>query len=210
MISAAATIDEACTVRSGADDQPLLILLHGYGSHEQDLSGLVPHLPQELATASLRAPLTLAPGSYAWVPIRVPGKPEPAIVAASAEALLDWLDKHVTPERQVSLLGFSQGGLMVTQLMRLRPERFASGVILSGFVLEGDLPGDEELAMRQPPVFFGHGDADPVIAPSATERTYAWLPRHSTLEHHEYAGLAHGISAEELADVSAFLRAHAV
>lgn len=210
MISAGTSIDDASTVRSGTEDQPLLVLLHGYGSHEQDLSGLVPHLPGELATASLRAPLTLAPGSYAWVPVRVPGKPEPAIVAASAEALLDWLDKQIAPERRVSLLGFSQGGLMVTQLMRLRPERFASGVVLSGFVLEGELTGDEGLAKRRPPVFFGHGDADPVIAPSATERTYAWLPRHSTLEHHEYAGLAHGISAEELADVSAFLRANAL
>uniref|UniRef100_UPI003F7437F0 hypothetical protein n=1 Tax=Enterococcus faecium TaxID=1352 RepID=UPI003F7437F0 len=38
--------------------RPLLVLLHGYGSNERDLFGLVPHLPAEFVFAALRAPLT--------------------------------------------------------------------------------------------------------------------------------------------------------
>jgi phospholipase/carboxylesterase len=40
---------------------------------------------------------------------------------------------------------------------------------------------------------------------SATNR---WLPEHSTLTERIYEDLAHSISQPELADVSAFIRAH--
>jgi phospholipase/carboxylesterase len=198
-------IDDSRTVRGGEDADPLVLLLHGYGSNEQDLPSLVPHLPSGLAFASVRAPLTLAPGSYAWVPIAVPGRPDPTVVTDSTDALLAWLDEHVAPDRAVVPLGFSQGGLMVTQLLRARPERFVAGLVLSGFVLDQPSAGDDALAARRVPVFFGHGDADPVIAPDATQRAAAWLAAHTDVTERTYQGLAHGISADELADVRAFV-----
>ncbi|MCW2841161.1 MAG: putative esterase [Aeromicrobium sp.] len=200
------TIDDAHTVRGGADADPLVLLLHGYGSNEQDLPGLMTYLPDGLTHASVRAPLTLGPGSYAWVPIAVPGRPDPEIVEQSTTALLAWFDAHVGADRPVVLLGFSQGGLMVSQLLRMRPDRFVAGIVLSGFVLDDTFPGDAVLAQRRVPVFFAHGDADPVIAPDATARASAWLAEHTDVTDRTYAGLAHAVSAEELDDLSAFLR----
>jgi phospholipase/carboxylesterase len=202
------TIDDSVTVRTGHDTDPLVLLLHGFGSNEQDLPGLSAHLPQGLATVSVRAPLTLGPGSYAWVPIGVPGRPDPDIVASSTKALLTWFDAHVPADRTVVLLGFSQGGLMVSQLLRARPERFVAALVLSGFVLDGAQPDDAVLAERRVPVFFGHGDADPVIAPDATQRASTWLAAHADTTERTYPGLAHAISAEELDDMRGFLRAH--
>ncbi|MCW2771536.1 MAG: putative esterase [Aeromicrobium sp.] len=202
------TIDDTVTVRTGSDADPLVLLLHGFGSNEQDLPGLAAHLPAGLATVSVRAPLPLGAGSHAWVPIEVPGRPDPAIVAASTEALLTWFDAQIPEGRPVVLLGFSQGGLMVSQLLRARPDRFVAALVLSGFVLDADQPGDAALAERQVPVFFGHGDADPVIAPDATRRASAWLAGHAATTERTYAGLAHAISAEELEDINAFLLAH--
>lgn len=188
-------------------DAPLLVLLHGYGSDEGDLLGLAPHLPGGLALAAPRGPLLGGPG-FAWAPLATPGRPEPARVRAAAEALLAWLDGDSrVGDRPVALLGFSQGGLMATQLVRARPDRFAAAVVLSGFALDADEPGDAALAARDPrvPVLLGHGDADPVIPRDATTRTAAWLASHAALEHREYPGLAHGIDARVLADVAAFL-----
>jgi phospholipase/carboxylesterase len=164
------------------------------------------YLPDGLAYASVRAPLPLEPGSYAWVPIQVPGRPDPDITHESTVALLAWFDAHVAPDRQVVPLGFSQGGLMVSQLMRMRPDRFVAGVVLSGFVLDDSFPGDAALAERRMPVFFGHGDADAVIAPDATRRASVWLADHADVTERTYPGLAHAVSAEELDDMSAFLR----
>ena len=111
---------------------------------------------------------------------------------------LEWLDAHVHPGTPVVPLGFSQGGLMVTQLLRQAPGRFPAGVVLSGFTLDGAMPGDETLAVTRPPVFFGHGDADRVIPADTTARASAWLPGHSTLTEKVYAGLPHSISGEDL------------
>lgn len=208
------SIDDSATVRgttglgTPSDTDPLVLLLHGYGSHEQDLPSLAPHLPEGLAFASVRAPLELAPGAYAWVPIAVPGRPDPEAVGQSTAALLSWLDEHVDAERVVVPLGFSQGGLMVTQLLRARPRRFAAALALSGFVLDQPVAGDVDLRGSRVPVFFGHGDADPVIPPDATERASVWLAGHTDLTDRTYAGLAHGISAEELGDVRDFLQTH--
>lgn len=185
-------------------DAPLLLLMHGYGSHEHDLVGLVPHLPDAFRAVSVRAPLAAGSG-YAWVPIVDPGRPDPAATQDAADAVLAWLDEHVPASTPVALLGFSQGGLMVTHLLRTRPERFFAGVVLSGFTADVDLPGDATLAEIAPPVFFGRGDVDPVITPEAFARTAAWLPGHTTLTDVLYPGLAHGISQQELVDVDAFL-----
>lgn len=187
--------------------QPLLVLMHGYGSHEGDLVGLVPHLPAELAAVSVQAPLPAGMG-YAWVPIVDPGLPDPVATQEATDALLAWLDDAVPDTTPVALLGFSQGGLMVTHLMRTRPDRFFAGVVLSGFVADTVVPGDEALARLAPPVFFGHGDRDQVVTDEAFARTSAWLATHTTTTEVVYPGLGHAITAEEIAQVAGFLRAN--
>ena len=96
---------------------------------------------------------------------------------------------------------------MVTQLMRLAPERFAAGVLLAGFVIPEPVPGDAVLAALRPPVFWGRDVADPVIPQSVVSLTAAWLSGHSTPVVREYPGLGHSVSREELDDVSEFLEA---
>ncbi|WP_159808485.1 alpha/beta hydrolase [Cellulomonas citrea] len=183
-------------------DAPVLVLLHGYGSHDGDLLPLVDRPDLELLAP--RAPLPAGPG-FAWAPITVPGAPDPAPVHEATTALLAWLDAHVAPGRRTALLGFSQGGLMVTQLLRARPGAFVAGVVLSGFVLPGEQPGDAVLAADPPPVLFARGDADPVIAPDATARTQTWLAAHTRLDARVYPGMGHTVGAAERDDVEEFL-----
>ena len=104
--------------------RPLLVLLHGYGSHEGDLFSLAPALPLSPVIASLRAPMTAGSGN-AWFPLSFETDQqelEPNADAA-ADAVLDWLD--TTQATSIGLLGFSQGGATALQLLRLSPERFA-------------------------------------------------------------------------------------
>ncbi|MFE6237617.1 alpha/beta hydrolase [Cellulosimicrobium sp. NPDC057862] len=181
----------------------VVVLLHGFGSHEHDLAGLGPHLGAPWV--SLRAPLALPHGGFAWFPIDTPGDPDPEPVARATAAVWAWVDAKLGPERQVVPVGFSQGGLVATQLLRTRPERVAATVVLGGFVQAAEQPADAALAASRPPVFWGRGADDRVIAPHAIDRTAAWLPGRSTLVERVYPGLAHGIDARELADVRAFL-----
>ena len=187
------------------DTSAVIVLLHGYGSNAADLAGLAPGLPGGFAWASLQAPLPMGNGGFAWAPITTPGNPEPAPVEAAADAVSDWIERMLPAAATVVPLGFSQGGLMASQLLRRSPRRAVAAVVLGGFVLAGELPADAELAASRPPVFSGRGSADGVITADAVARTAAWLPEHSTLTERVYPGLGHGISAEELADVAAFL-----
>jgi len=206
-MSTSTTIDDAAVLWSAADiaERPVLIIMHGYGSHEGDLFSLTPHLPLEPVIAALRAPLPVGDG-WSWFPINEPGSPDSAPVDAAVAAVLAWLDALPQQPKQVGLLGFSQGGAMAIQLLRAAPERFSFAVNLSGFVANDPQPGDTVLAEQPLPVFWGRGTADSVIPTSAIERTQAWLPGHSTLTERIYEGLPHSISQAELGDVVAFLR----
>ena len=185
--------------------RPLLVLMHGRGSDERDLASLAPLLPAEAVVVSLRAPHRLGDG-FSWFPPEETAVPDPIAVDQAANAVFAFLDA-LPPTGQVGLLGFSQGGGMVTQLVRRAPERFAAGVLLAGFVIPGDLPGDALLATLRPPVFWGRDVADPVIPQSVVAFTAAWLSAHTTPVVREYPSIGHSVSREELDDVSEFLAA---
>ncbi len=186
--------------------RPVLVLLHGYGSSEHDLAGLGPALDLDLPWASLRAPVELGNGGAAWLRIVTPGNPDPEAVSNATDEIWAWLDTELPAGSAVIPIGFSQGGLMASQLLRTRPERVLGTVILGGFVQGAKQPADELLTAGRPLVFWGRGAADGVIAEEAIQRTTAWLPEHSTLTERIYPGLGHGINRDELTDVAAFVR----
>ena len=190
------------------EGRPLLVLLHGYGSHEGDLFGLVPFLPPEFVVAAVRAPLSPPfpmPG-WSWYPIEGLDGRRSSDITAAAQRFVDWVDA-TAPADPVGLLGFSQGAAISLQALRLRPERFSFAVTLSGYADGGALPGDDALTEVRPPVFWGRGDRDDVIPPHLIAHTVEWLPAHATLSGRVYAGLGHSVSQQELDDVAAFLRA---
>ncbi|BDI23942.1 alpha/beta hydrolase [Herbiconiux sp. L3-i23] len=188
-------------------DRPLLVLLHGVGSHEGDLFGLAPHLPLQPVIASLRA---LAPygAGWSWYELGTPGDPKSDGVDAAAAAVLDWLDSLGPAPTSVGLMGFSQGAAVSLQALRHAPERFDFVVQLSGYVTSGELEGDARLAELRPPVFWGRGTDDEIIPAEAVARTEEWLPGHSDLDRRIYEDLPHAVSQAELADVIGFLRRH--
>ena len=217
------SIDESVIQWSVAPEQildalqtrPLLVLMHGYGSFEGDLISLAPRLPENFVCASLRAPVTLGPpivNGYGWYEIIERGNPDVASLTRSTQATLAWLDaldaRVPGGLGEIALMGFSQGGCMVTMLMRNRPERFAAGVICSGFIAEMDAPGDAILAERRPPIFWGRDENDPIILPQMVTPIQSWLPEHSTLVAKLYPGIQHSISREELGDIHDFLSAN--
>lgn len=188
-------------------DAPLtLVFLHGYGADELDLAPLGPMLALTVPWASLRAPVTLASGGYAWFPFSsLDGSGGGLGPDEATGTLWQWIDAYLAPDAKVAVVGFSQGGLMATQLLRTRPDRVAATVVLSGFVHAAPQPADERLAAERPAVFWGRGARDRMITSDAVQRTSQWLPAHSDLTGRVYPELAHGISDTEIDDVRTFL-----
>lgn len=183
------------------------LFLHGFGSNEHDLGSLAPALGLNLPWASLRAPIELGNGGAAWFAITTPGNPDAAPVEAATDAIWAWVEENMDPATRIVPIGFSQGGLMASQLLRTRPERVLAPIVLGGFVLGAPQPGDGTLLDTRPTLFWGRGSEDRVIAPVAITRTSDFLPRHTSLIERVYPGLAHGINTAELDDVRDFLAA---
>lgn len=193
-------------------DQPLVIVMHGRGSHENDLAGLFPWLPADAVYASLRAPTSGAPwglGGWSWFDLDSPSGPTAESVQTAADAVLTWLGRveaQYGAPSAIAALGFSQGGMMAIQLLRTAPHRITAAVNLSGASAPGTAPRDAELESVRPPLFWGRDVEDPIIQASAVARTEDFVAGRFALESRLYPGIGHSISRPELDDVAAFLR----
>lgn len=189
---------------------PLLVLFHGYLSHEKDLLGLAPMLPAEFTLASVRAPRAMGPG-FTWFPLM--HEPEFSVdkVTAAVKDVWTWLDTVRGNHSSVTLLGFSMGMAVATSALRHRPEDVAAVVGLSGFAIPaGGDPFFDDAATKaaRTPLFWGRGQADTVITEDKIEFTRDWAAEHTDLTKMLYAGLAHSITPAEMGHVSEFLRHH--
>ena len=183
---------------------PIVVLLHGYGSNMRDLPSLMDFLPG-LPWISLQAPLDAGNGGFCWAPRKVPSNPEQKDVEAGTVRIWDWIDANLPTDAPLVVIGFSQGGLMATQLLRTRPNRLKATVILAGFVIGAGQPGDKELETLKPKVYYGRGLEDDIISQDAVSRTESWLHRCTTAVIRRYERLGHSINEEQMADVSEYL-----
>ena len=126
----------------------LLILLHGYGSNEEDLFSFATELPDDLIIISARAPQSLGFGSYAWYSINFTadqGKFSDIPEAIEARELIaSFIDEiqekyNITPNKTF-LLGFSQGTILSYSVGLNYPEKVQKVIALSGYIIPDLLP----------------------------------------------------------------------
>lgn len=202
-------------VRQGPKGSPLLLLVHGYGSDENDLFSLIPYLDDRFTAVSVRAPHAYPPG-YGWYDISFTDRGilrDEAMIEGSGQALETFLreavEKYGADPARVFVLGFSQGAAMALQLLLTRPQLLAGAVALSGHVPDvgwDARASDDALAGK--PVFVGHGVADPVVPIAAGRDARARLGSLPVnLTYRERPGMGHTIDGELLAEVSSWLSA---
>lgn len=198
----------------GEGPPPLLLLLHGFGSNEQDLFGLAPYLDPRCLVVSARAPVVLGPGSYAWFRIEFTPEGMWADVAQarqSLETLPRFVDELVeaygTDPGRTYLAGFSQGAMMSLGLMLTRPEKVAGVAVMSGRLPEQLRGVEHDLgALKGTPVIITHGLYDPMIAVENAREAREYLETLPVeLTYREYP-MAHEVSLESLRDVAAWLK----
>ena len=198
--------------RNGA---PLVILLHGRGSHEQDLLGLYPGLPADVILVTPRAPFPGGPWGYgdgfAWY--RYLGGTTPD--AASFERSLEELDAFLTalPARlpvkpgPTILGGFSQGGTTALGYALTHRAKVDGLLMFSGFLARHPAVDASLGNAARLPVFWGHGTSDPMIPfQRGVEGRRALLDAGAAVTTGDYP-IGHAIDQQELADAAAWLDA---
>lgn len=190
---------------------PLVVMFHGYGSHEEDLMGLVPTLVPGISYASLRAPQRSGMG-FQWFPLSSEIGFSTDAVVASAAPVADWVAERAAEHSHVVLLGFSQGMALATSVARHLPGAVTAVVGLSGFVVpvaQDDAAGffrDDLLRARPVRMFWGRDPEDPVIPEQLVGITAQWALTHADVTKVQYRGVGHGVSPQELAHVKEYLQ----
>ncbi|MBF6640157.1 alpha/beta fold hydrolase [Flavobacterium sp. J49] len=154
------------------DKNPLLLLLHGYGSNEEDLFSFASELPEEYYVISARAPFDMMYGSYAWYAINFDADENKfsdiSQARASRDIIANFIDELIAEypidAENVTLIGFSQGCILSYAVALSYPEKVQRVVAMSGYfnpeIAVDDYTENDFSKLR---IFASHGTVDQVI-----------------------------------------------
>lgn len=196
------------------EKNPLLLLLHGYGSNEEDLFSFAAQLPDEYFIISARAPYALPPYGNAWYAINFDADMNKFSDDVQAIASRDLISKFVdelveaypVDKEKVTLIGFSQGAILSYSVALTFPEKIHRVAALSGYfnmdIIEKNHTVNNLLKLE---FFISHGSADQVIPVEWARKAPELLKTLGlSAEYHEYP-VGHGVAPQNFYDLLAWI-----
>ncbi len=197
------------------DKNPLLLLLHGYGSNEEDLFSFASELPQDHYVISVRAPYDLQPYGHAWYAIHFDADEnkfsDNVQAKQSVELIAGFIDEIVKQypidAKNVTLIGFSQGAILSYATALTYPEKVAKVVALSGYFNQEIMPEVIDTnAISHLKFFVSHGSVDQVIPVEWARKAKPALENLGLeIEYHEYP-VGHGVAPQNFFDFKNWLQ----
>lgn len=196
------------------DKNPLLLLIHGYGSNEEDLFSFSRDIPEEFHIVSVRGLHTLQWGMYCWYEINIMDAEKFNNIeqgTESREKLVKFIDEITSQENldkeNVRVCGFSQGAILSYSLAFHYPEKVKNIGILSGYPeMKFIAPIDKQKDYSHLDFFISHGTEDPVL-PVEWARNAKPLMEEMNLKYRyqEYPG-GHGVGPQNYMDFLSWIK----
>jgi phospholipase/carboxylesterase len=196
------------------DKNPLLLLLHGYGSNEEDLFSFAAELPEDYYVVSARAPYNLQYGSYAWYAINFDADQnkfsDNTQARISRDLIAKFIDELTTnypiDSSNVTLIGFSQGTILSYAVAISHPEKVQRVVAMSGYVNQ-DILEDNYLknSFSNLKIFASHGTADQVIPLEWGRKAKPFLENLGIKITYKEYPIGHGVSPQNFYDFKNWL-----
>ncbi len=194
--------------------EKLVILCHGYGSNGDDLIGLVPHIKPFLKNTAFVSPNAPDPlrglaNGYQWFPLQTLSREERLVgTIAAAPTLHNFIDQELEryglEDKDLVLIGFSQGTMMSLHVGLRRPSAIAGIVGFSGAMALSENWKDE--ITSKPPVVLIHGESDNVVPVELMHQAFIALQEIDVdVDNHVTPGLMHSISPDGLHKAVEFL-----
>ena len=196
------------------DKNPLILLLHGYGSNEEDLFSFATELPEEYYIISARAPYDLQYGSYAWYAINFDADQnkfsDHEQAKVSRDIIAGFIDELVAnypiDDTQIAMVGFSQGSILSYAVALSYPEKVQKVVAMSGY-LNLEIVAEDYLKnnFTNLKIFASHGTVDQVIPVEWARKTPAILENLGiNITYKEYP-VGHGVAPQNFYDFKNWL-----
>lgn len=199
-----------------------VIWLHGLGADGNDFAPIVPqlNLPTGIAARFVfpnapvqRVTINNGMAMRAWYDIlvmdlaRVEDAQGIRASEAAIRALIARENARGIPTSNIVLAGFSQGCAITLHTGLRLPETLAGMIGLSGYLpLPNSAEAERAPANQRAPIFLAHGLYDPVVPLPRAQASLAELERlNYDVRWHTYP-MPHSVCAEEVADISRFLR----
>jgi len=183
---------------------PLLILLHGYGSNEQDLFSFADELPDEFLIISAQAPIEMGYGAYAWFSINFDANNNKFYDLTEAEESVQKIavfideikSKYNTNPDKTFLLGFSQGTILSYNLSLTMPNKVQYVVALSGFINE-ELTSTQDISKDiKTDYYISHGTVDQVIPVEWARKAPDFLKKYNLKNVYSEYPVGHGVAPQ--------------
>lgn len=197
------------------DKNPLLLLLHGYGSNEEDLFSFASELPEEYYVISARAPYDMMYGSYAWYAINFDADENKFSdieqAKTSRDLISNFIDELVAnyaiDSNNVTLIGFSQGCILSYAVAVSYPEKIKRVVAMSGyFNAEIATENFKENDFSNLKIFASHGSVDQVVPVDWARKAEPTLKQLGIdIIYKEYP-IGHGVSPQNFYDFKNWLQ----
>jgi len=194
---------------------PLLIMMHGYGSDENDLFSFAAELPEELFIISVRAPYPMQPYGNAWYAINFDEEQGKWNDKEQAKASVDLISKFIDEaieaypiidESNISLLGFSQGSILSYGVALTYPKKIKNIVALSGYIYQDILPQDIlKRDYSNLDFYCSHGSVDQVIPVAWAQQTAPFLTTLKIKHKYSEFPVGHGVAPQNFYELKAWL-----
>jgi len=203
--------------KNPTNNSPAIIMLHGFGSDENDLFSFADELPSEYHIISLKAPIPMQPYGNAWYNIyfdNTQGKfsdTEQAI--ASRELISKCIDEVVSKyniaKNKITLLGFSQGTILSFAVALSYPEKVKNVIGLSGYVDKDILKENyAENNFKGLSVYTSHGTVDQVIPIDWARKTKPFLENLKIACKYSEFPVGHGVAPQNFQELKNWLEQH--
>ena len=193
---------------------PAIIMLHGFGSDENDLFSFANELPEKYAIISLKAPIKMEPYGNAWYNIYFDdsqGKfsdDEQAIASRElvAKCVDDIVEKYKVDSTNITLLGFSQGTILSFAVALSYPEKIKNVIGLSGYVNKEILKeGYADNDFSNLKVYTSHGSVDQVIPVQWAQKTKPFLDNLNIECSYSEFPVGHGVAPQNFFELKKWL-----
>lgn len=198
-----------------SEKAPLLILLHGYGSDENDLFSFSPELPEELFIISVRAPYPLNPFGNAWYSINFDSNQNKwsnnEQAANSRDLVANFIDEAIenypVKNNSVTLLGFSQGTILSYAVALNYPDKIKNVIALSGYINKEILPEHADSSSYKHLDFYcSHGIEDQVIPVEWGRMAQPFLNSLNIKNKYSEFPVGHGVSPQNFFEFREWLK----
>jgi phospholipase/carboxylesterase len=197
------------------DKNPLLLLLHGYGSNEDDLFSFATELPEDYYVISARAPYDMMYGSYAWYAINFDADENKFSdinqARESRDIISNFIDELVVEypidASNVTLIGFSQGSILSYAVALSYPKKIQRVVAMSGYlnteIAIDDFAKNDFTNLK---IFASHGTVDQVIPVEWARKSIPVIQSLGIAIVYKEYPVGHGVAPQNFFDFKNWLQ----